>query len=75
MLATGSPILAQGKTPLAEHIPGMRVRRCKAAFHLNPFINGTGKPFKFTAVHLLADKFIQTPLEPGLLGGGRTALK
>jgi hypothetical protein len=46
----------------------MGIRRGEEAFHFNPFVDLTGKTFKFALVHLFTDELFQSPFEASLLG-------
>lgn len=57
--------LYYSKFPFTEHVLRMGVRRRKQAFHIYTDIYDRCKTLEFLHVHVLADIFIQAPLQPG----------
>jgi hypothetical protein len=56
------------KSPTAESVIRVMIRRCEKAFYTDAVINDSGKILKLAAMHLLAAKLMQTLCDPRFLG-------
>ena len=59
--------LFAGEAPFAKHIVRMWIRGCKQTFNLYPVVDGFGKTFELTFMHIITYKLIQSPSQARFL--------